>query len=194
MIPQPPPFCGKMSCFFMVLLNKRGEMAIAAVQREVSAAAEMVFEAEITGFDSMGRGVARRNGKAVFVGNALPGERVRCRMTRADRRFDEAEAVEILRPSSFRQTPPCPHYEECGGCSMQHIRFEAQVALKQRVVEEQFARIGGLRPQQMLAPVYGAAWHYRERGRLGGGNRRKRPSENRFPCQEKQQNRRHPKL
>ena len=153
--------------FFMVLLNKRGEMAIAAVQREVSAAAEMVFEAEITGFDSTGRGVARRNGKAVFVGNALPGERVRCRMTRADRRFDEAEAVEILRPSSFRQTPPCPHYEECGGCSMQHIRFEAQVALKQRVVEEQFARIGGLRPQQMLAPVYGAAWHYRERGRLG---------------------------
>lgn len=126
-----------------------------------------VFEADVVGLDHEGRGIVRRSGKAVFVHNALPGERVACRIVRTDKRFDVADAVEILRPSESRQDAPCPNYGECGGCSMQHIEFSAQVSFKQRVVEEQCARLGKISPDQILAPIYGLPWHYRERGRLG---------------------------
>ena len=141
-------------------------MAIVAAKKNAVAQADL-FEADVSGWDSEGRGIVRRDGKAVFVTDALPGERVLCRVTRTGKRFDEAEAVCVLRPSESRRTPPCPHYAECGGCSMQHVEFAAQVAMKQRAVEEQCERIGRVRPTQMLAPVYGLPWHYRERGHFG---------------------------
>ena len=165
-IPQTPAICGKMPPFCAFGRNGRGEMAIVAVKKDAVAQADL-FEADVSGWDSEGRGIVRRDGKAVFVSDALPGERVLCRVTRAGKRFDEAEAVRVIRPSESRRTPPCPHYAECGGCSMQHVEFAAQVAMKQRAVEEQCERIGRVSPAQMLAPVYGLPWHYRERGRFG---------------------------
>ena len=57
-----------------------------------------VFEADVVGLDHEGRGIVRRSGKAVFVHNALPGERIACRVVQTDKRFDVADAVEILRP------------------------------------------------------------------------------------------------
>lgn len=122
--------------------------------------------AEIVSLDYEGRGVARMAGKTVFVRNALPGERVRVRLTQQHARFDEAETVEVLQASSNRIRPPCPHYGECGGCSLQHADFAAQVAYKQRVFEEQLQRIGQVRPEILLPPLYGAPWHYRSRARL----------------------------
>ena len=69
-----------------------------------------MFEADVVGLDHEGRGIVRRSGKAVFVHKALPGERVACRVVRTDKRFDVADAVEILRPSGYRQDAPCPDY------------------------------------------------------------------------------------
>ncbi len=93
-----------------------------------------VFEADVVGLDHEGRGIVRRSGKAVFVHNALPGERIACRVVQTDKRFDVADAVEILRPSGYRQDAPCPDYGECGGCSMQHIEFSAQVPKSDRAI------------------------------------------------------------
>lgn len=122
--------------------------------------------AHILSVDHSGRGVARPGGKTTFIANALPHETVRYRITQHKAGFDEAEAEDILVPSPHRRTPRCPHYGECGGCSWQHVAFEAQVALKQRIFEEQLWRIGKTVPETLLPPVYGSETHYRERARL----------------------------
>ena len=126
----------------------------------------MEYTADILSLDYEGRGVAKTGGRTVFIANALPQETVRFRIVREKNGFAEAEAEEILVPSPQRSTPPCPHYGECGGCAMQHIGFEAQVAMKQRVFEEQLQRIGKVQPESLLPPVYGTPWHYRSRTRL----------------------------
>lgn len=121
---------------------------------------------QIEGIDHMGRGVARLNGKTVFVAGALPHERVQIRLLQRKKMFDEAETVAVLQASENRVEPECLHYEQCGGCAMQHIRFDTEVAYKQRVVEEQLQRIGHIRPDYYLPPIYGYALAYRERARL----------------------------
>ncbi len=122
-------------------------------------------EGEVSGIDQEGRGVVR-GGKTVFVAGALPGERAVYRVVRRHKGFDEAQAVAVSNESSVRRAPPCPQFGECGGCALQHIDDGAQVAFKQRIVEEQLWRLGKVRPQQWLAPIYGYAWHYRQRARL----------------------------
>ena len=123
-------------------------------------------EAEVFSLDYEGRGVARCGGKTVFVKGALPQERVSLRITRSKKQFDEAETLAVLRPSPQRVIPKCGYFDTCGGCTLQHAAHEAQVAYKQRVLEEQLARIGKVRPAQLLAPVYGMPWGYRDRARL----------------------------
>lgn len=120
----------------------------------------------IHSLDYEGRGVTRIDGKIIFVNNALPLETVRIHITKDKGNFAEAEATEIIKPSEYRRQPPCPHYGECGGCSLQHLEFSAQVAMKQRIFEEQLQRIGKVFPQQILPPIYGAQWHYRSRTKL----------------------------
>ncbi|STZ76828.1 tRNA methyltransferase [Bergeriella denitrificans] len=122
--------------------------------------------ADIFSLDYEGRGVARIGGKTVFVKGALPSEKAAFRVTKSKKQFDEAEAVRILQPAGERVTPLCRHFGRCGGCVLQHARPEAQVAYKQRIMEEQLARIGKVRPQQILPPIYGTPWHYRDRARL----------------------------
>lgn len=122
--------------------------------------------AEIVSIDYEGRGVARVDGKTVFVKNALPTERVRLAITQSKPHFDEAETEAVLRPSVYRVEPPCPHYSECGGCALQHAEFSAQVAYKQRIFEEQMQRIAKMQPEMLLPPLYGTPWHYRSRARL----------------------------
>lgn len=124
------------------------------------------MQTQIHALDYEGRGVTRLDGKTIFVNNALPLETVRIHVTKDKGSFAEAESSEIIKPSQYRRQPPCPHYGECGGCSLQHLEFSAQVAMKQRVFEEQLQRIGKVSPQQILPPIYGAAWHYRSRTRL----------------------------
>ena len=97
----------------------------------------------IDGFAHGGRGVARLDGKAVFVAGALPGELVEATITQDRRRFAEAEVLRVLEPAGGRVEPPCPYVPDCGGCDLQHATPGLQRDLKRRVVTEQLERLGG---------------------------------------------------
>ena len=97
-----------------------------------------VFETDITDLTHDGRGVAHVNGKAVFVAGALAGERVRAKFSGKHRHYDEATVEEVLQASPDRVTPRCAHFGVCGGCVLQHLKPEAQIAAKQRVLLENF--------------------------------------------------------
>src|SRR5574337_776463 len=127
---------------------------------------DVVFEAAIDDLSHDGRGVAHVDGKTVFVSDALPGERVRAKLLRRHRNFDEAHAEEILAASLDRVTPRCPHFGTCGGCVLQHLAPVAQIAAKQNILAQNFARIGHVEPARWLAPLTAGAWGYRRRARL----------------------------
>ncbi len=123
-------------------------------------------EVSIADLSHDGRGVARLGGKALFVAGALPGERVRVRITRRHRHYDEAAVVELLDAAPDRVAPRCAHYDVCAGCSLQHLAPAAQIAAKQRVLADNFERIGRLQPQRWLPPLSAEPWGYRRKGRL----------------------------
>ncbi|BFI96002.1 MAG: 23S rRNA (uracil(1939)-C(5))-methyltransferase RlmD [Rhodanobacter sp.] len=131
-----------------------------------SRAPAVELEADIADLAHDGRGVARIDGKAVFVAGALEGERVRLRLRKRHRHFDEAEVVEVLAASPHRVAPKCAHFGVCGGCSLQHLDAGAQIAAKQRVLADNFARIGKVEPARWLAPLVHEPWGYRRKGRL----------------------------
>ncbi|WP_028444530.1 23S rRNA (uracil(1939)-C(5))-methyltransferase RlmD [Chitinimonas koreensis] len=120
----------------------------------------------IESLDFEGHGVAHVDGKTVFIDGALPFERVEYSSYRKKPGFENAQAVAILRESFMRVRPKCQHFGVCGGCSMQHVDASAQVAAKQRVLEDNLNRIGNVRAQTLLAPIYGPTWGYRHRARL----------------------------
>nr|WP_298131131.1 23S rRNA (uracil(1939)-C(5))-methyltransferase RlmD [uncultured Pseudoxanthomonas sp.] len=124
------------------------------------------FEARITDLTHDGRGVARRDGKAVFVSGALPGERVMAEQTAKNRHFDEARTLDVLEASPDRVTPRCPHFGTCGGCVLQHLDETRQIEAKQRVLLDNLERIGHVTPKTVLPPLTGAAWGYRRKGRF----------------------------
>jgi len=97
-----------------------------------------------------GRCLARHEGKVLLVAGALPGESVRVRITRDEKRWAEAETVEVLEPHSGRREPPCPHAAECGGCDLQHAERELQLEMKRGIVLDAFRRIGGLDVSELL--------------------------------------------
>jgi 23S rRNA (uracil1939-C5)-methyltransferase len=122
--------------------------------------------ANIESLDHEGRGVAHVDGKAIFVEGALPGEIVEYASYRRKRSYEKAHAVSVLRPSSQRVAPPCPHFGTCGGCSMQHLNVAGQTAAKQRVLEDALWHIGRLKPEQVFPPIAGTGSAYRSRARL----------------------------
>ncbi|HUW53100.1 MAG TPA: 23S rRNA (uracil(1939)-C(5))-methyltransferase RlmD [Rhodanobacter sp.] len=128
------------------------------------------FEAVITDLGHDGRGVARVDGKAVFVSGGLLGEQVLLRLRKRHRHFDEAEVVEVLTASPHRVEPRCRHFGACGGCSLQHMDAAAQIEAKQRVLAENFERIGKVAPQAWLPPLASEPWGYRRKGRLSVRN------------------------
>ena len=122
----------------------------------------------IDSLDAEGRGVARNaDGKAVFVEGALPGEEVDFQVLRKKSSFEIGRLTKVLGGTSSRQTPRCPHFGVCGGCSLQHTDARTQMAAKQRWLEENLARIGKVEPETLLPIVYGEDWNYRRRARLG---------------------------
>ena len=122
---------------------------------------------EVLALDAEGRGVARNpDGKVVFVEDALPGETVEASLIRGRRSFDLMRAATVLHESSGRRAPRCPHFGRCGGCATQHADARTQVAAKQRWLEDCLQRIGKLRPESLLPPIYGEEWGYRHRARL----------------------------
>ena len=123
--------------------------------------------ADIVSLDHEGRGVARIDGKAVLVPGALPGETVLLQRKRQRRRHAEAELIEVLQPAPERVVPRCRHFGSCGGCSLQHLSHDAQLAAKGRIVADELTRIGGVAPERWLPPLSGPVWAYRRRARLG---------------------------
>ena len=121
----------------------------------------------IESLDHEARGIARQEGKTIFVDGALPGEKVEYASFRRKPKYELAHLVKVEEASTARVTPRCPHYGVCGGCAMQHMDPSAQVAAKQRVLEDSLWHIGRQRPQTMLPPIHAIPWGYRHRARLG---------------------------
>ena len=113
-----------------------------------------------------GRGVATYEDKRVFVRRALPGERVRVRITARKRRYDEGEVLEIIEASPDRIEPRCPHFGLCGGCSLQHLDSARQIEYKHNTLVQNLTRIGKVVPAAWWAPLSGPAWGYRRKARL----------------------------
>lgn len=127
-------------------------------------------EVEIGDLAHDGRGVARVEGKVLFVSDSLPGELVRIEQRRVNRQFDEGKVVEVLRASARRVAPRCSHFGLCGGCVLQHCDATAQLEYKQKHLQENLQRIGKVEPQAWLPPLIGPVWGYRRRARLGVKN------------------------
>ena len=117
------------------------------------------------------QGVARRpDGKVVFIDGALTSELVGANTHRTKNNWEQASLTAIHRESSQRVRPHCPHFGlhagSCGGCKMQHLHVGAQVAVKQRVLEDNLWHLGKVKAETVLRPIEGPAWGYRYRARL----------------------------
>ena len=122
---------------------------------------------KVESLDLEAQGVAHNaEGKVVFIEGALPGEDVRVRVLRKKNNWEQAEMVVLRGESSQRVRPKCPHFGTCGGCKMQHFHIGAQVATKQRALEDALWHLGKVKAEQMLRPIEGPAWGYRYRARL----------------------------
>jgi 23S rRNA (uracil1939-C5)-methyltransferase len=126
---------------------------------------------EVESLDIEAQGIAHRaDGKVVFIEGALPFEQVTANVYRKKSSFEKAVVMAIHRESSQRVRPACPHFGmhtgACGGCKMQHLHVGAQVAVKQRVLEDNLRHIGKLSADNLLRPIEGPAWGYRYRARL----------------------------
>jgi 23S rRNA (uracil1939-C5)-methyltransferase len=120
----------------------------------------------IESIDLEANGISRTDGKVCFVRGALPGELVLAEVVRSKAKYDVAQTLKVLKESSQRVTPACPHFGICGGCSMQHLTLQAQLAIKQRGLEDQLWHLGRVKAETLLRPISGPAWGYRYRARL----------------------------
>ncbi|WP_019700546.1 23S rRNA (uracil(1939)-C(5))-methyltransferase RlmD [Paracidovorax oryzae] len=126
---------------------------------------------EVTSMDMDAQGVARKpDGKVVFIDGALPFEWVSANTHRKKNNWEQASLTAIHRESPQRVRPGCPHFGlhagACGGCKMQHLHVGAQVAVKQRVLEDNLWHLGKVKAETVLRPIEGPAWGYRYRARL----------------------------
>lgn len=122
---------------------------------------------QVVDIDHQGRGIATgSDGKTVFVHGALPDERVILQRVKRQRRFDEAKLLEIQEVSPSRVEPQCSAFTICGGCALQHLSPEDQIAKKQQQLLDAFERIGHVRPDETLEPITGPSWQYRRKARL----------------------------
>jgi 23S rRNA (uracil1939-C5)-methyltransferase len=125
----------------------------------------------VESLDLDGQGVAHRaDGKVVFIEGALPGEQVQVNVGRRKNQWEQGQISAIRRESAQRVRPACPHFGlhagACGGCKMQHLHPAAQVAVKQRALEDNLWHLGKVKADQILRPIEGPAWGYRFRARL----------------------------
>jgi len=122
---------------------------------------------KVESLDLEAQGVAHNaEGKVVFIEGALPGEEVLVSVQRKKNNWEQASVVALRRESSQRVTPGCRHFGTCGGCKMQHFHVGAQVATKQRALEDALWHLGKVKAERMLRPIEGPSWGYRYRARL----------------------------
>ncbi len=125
------------------------------------------IDVQIKRLSHEGRGIARHEGKTLFVTGALPGETVSARLSKRHRRYDEADCINVITPAAERVEPICPHYGVCGGCDLQHLAHDQQIEQKQQIVLDQLARLGKVQPAQTDSPLRSKATGYRRSARLG---------------------------
>ncbi|ABR89364.1 SAM-dependent methyltransferases related to tRNA (uracil-5-)-methyltransferase [Janthinobacterium sp. Marseille] len=131
---------------------------------------------DIESLDMEARGVGHLQnedgtpGKVVFVEGALPKERVVYSSYRKKANWEAAKMMSLIKESSLRTKPKCVYFGICGGCSMQHLEPSAQVALKQRILEDNLKHIGKVKAETMLRPIHGPTWGYRYRARISVRN------------------------
>ncbi len=123
--------------------------------------------AKIESLSHEGRGIARVEGKTVFVNGALPGEEALFQYKKKRPKYDEAHALEITNPAAERVEPKCEFFGLCGGCSLQHMQHDFQIEHKQSVLLEQLTHIGKVKPKSVIPPLTGPIWGYRRKARLG---------------------------
>lgn len=126
-----------------------------------------LVEAEVTALTLEGKGVARVDGKTVFIDGALPEEKVAFRYTSYKANYDEGRVETVLSASPNRVEPKCRHFAICGGCSWQHISLEAQILYKQQILLDNLQHIGKVQPETVFEPLTADGWAYRRKARLG---------------------------
>lgn len=123
----------------------------------------MQVELDVESFGAQGEGIARVDGMPVFIPYALPEERILAHIVKTDKRYAFGKVLKILKASPDRREPHCFCYHQCGGCTCQHMSYEAQLAFKRAQVESCMRHIAGLNVP--VAPALGmdAPWHYRNK-------------------------------
>lgn len=124
---------------------------------------EIEIDIDAIGFE--GIAIGRLDGLVHFVAGALPGERVRARITGSKKRFKQAEVIEVLQPSADRRTPPCPHFGVCGGCKWQHLAYEEQARWKRQHVVDSFERLAQI-PVGVVHPTLSSPEVYAYRNKM----------------------------
>ena len=135
------------------------------MRRPRPAGAQEIESGRVVGLTHEGDGIVR-DGKAVFIAGALPGELVRFRRTLQHRQYDAGLLLEVLEPSSARVVPPCAHFGVCGGCALQHLAPEAQLAAKEVELRDNLERIARVSARSWLSPLAAGSLGYRRRARL----------------------------
>ena len=126
-----------------------------------------LMEATIESLTLEGLGVARVDGKAVFIDGALPGEQVTFRYTSHKAKHDEGRVETVVTASPERVEPKCQHFGVCGACSWQHIALDAQIRHKQQAMLNNLKHIGKVEPESTFEPLTADGWAYRRKARLG---------------------------
>ncbi len=141
----------------------RSAVLSGSVRKQRQAAIET---ADIVDLSHEARGVAHCDGKATFIDDALPGERVAWSLRKRGRTFDEGKLERVLQPSPDRVEPRCAHFGVCGGCALQHLSSARQIEFKQRQLLEALTRIGHVTAAQVLPSLQADVWNYRRRARF----------------------------
>lgn len=117
-------------------------------------------------FSHDGRGIARIEGKTTFIAGVLPGETVKFKYTHVKKNYDEGIVLEVLQTSPHRVKPRCVHYNDCGGCSLQHLDEISQIHVKEGLMLDVLRRIAQIEPESLMPPLHASSWHYRNKARL----------------------------
>ena len=121
-----------------------------------------------------GEGIGKAGGYTLFVKDAVIGDVIEARITKCKKNYGYARIEKVVTPSPFRVEPKCPFHRQCGGCQIQAMSYEKQLAYKQNKVRNYLQRIGGFSPEQIdavMEPIVGMEepWHYRNKAQYPVG-------------------------